>query len=153
MDKENEPPHERRPRLRQFADNNVDGDGLFVRTDKGSMSLREYTCLRGRIKFAAHHLCDVLHGRHANQTWTREYHTPKEFNLKDAFRLIQAKTQSNTTVWGRLGLAKQRDIVKYVSCAEPASLVRSVRLLGHSLVTLVQIHCSTTVRPVGWRES
>ncbi|SGY47566.1 BQ5605_C001g00543 [Microbotryum silenes-dioicae] len=60
--------------------------------------------------------------------WTPDYHTPKEFNLKDAFRLIQAKTQSNTTVWGRLGPAKQQDIVKYVSCAEPASLVRSVRL-------------------------
>ncbi|SGZ15544.1 BQ5605_C029g10679 [Microbotryum silenes-dioicae] len=75
--------------------------------------------------------------------WTPDYHTPKEFNLKDAFKLIQAKTQSNTTVWGRLGPAKQRDIVKYVSCVEPASLVRSVRLLGHS----------TTVRPVGWRES
>ncbi|KDE02921.1 hypothetical protein MVLG_06548 [Microbotryum lychnidis-dioicae p1A1 Lamole] len=59
--------------------------------------------------------------------WTPDYHTPKEFNLKDAFKLIQAKAQSNTTVWGRLGPAKQRDIVKY-------------------------IHCSTTVRPVGWRE-
>ncbi|SGY12625.1 BQ5605_C011g06559 [Microbotryum silenes-dioicae] len=85
--------------------------------------------------------------------WTPDYHTPKEFNLKDAFRLIHAKTQNNTTVWGRLGPAKQRDIVKYVSCAEPASLVRSVRLLGHSLVILFQIHCSTTVKPVGWRES
>ncbi|KDE02922.1 hypothetical protein, variant 2 [Microbotryum lychnidis-dioicae p1A1 Lamole] len=46
--------------------------------------------------------------------WTPDYHTPKEFNLKDAFKLIQAKAQSNTTVWGRLGPAKQRDIVKYI---------------------------------------
>ncbi|KDE04108.1 hypothetical protein, variant [Microbotryum lychnidis-dioicae p1A1 Lamole] len=46
--------------------------------------------------------------------WTPDYHTPKEFNLKDAFRLIQAKTQSNTTVWGCLGPAKQQDIVKYI---------------------------------------
>ncbi|KDE02430.1 hypothetical protein MVLG_07015 [Microbotryum lychnidis-dioicae p1A1 Lamole] len=46
--------------------------------------------------------------------WTPDYHTPKEFNLKDAFRLIHAKTQNNTTVWGRLGPAKQRDIVKYI---------------------------------------
>ncbi|SGY95853.1 BQ5605_C036g11521 [Microbotryum silenes-dioicae] len=85
--------------------------------------------------------------------WTPDYHTHKEFNLKDAFRLIQAKTQSSTTVWGRLGPAKQRDIVRYVSYAEPARLVRNVRLLGHSLVILFQIHCSTTVRPVGWRGS
>ncbi|SGY57683.1 BQ5605_C006g04298 [Microbotryum silenes-dioicae] len=112
----------------------IDADGMYARKDKGNMGLRDYTCKRGQIdKIYYNWVRSVvrdalvvagirtptpvqLYGPLAeiNQEWSPNHDLPENYNLKDAFRLISAKTSTNTVLWGNLSPLKQREIVKYI---------------------------------------
>ncbi|SGY55021.1 BQ5605_C006g03950 [Microbotryum silenes-dioicae] len=111
----------------------IDADGMYAQKDKGNMGLRDYTCKRGQIeKIYYNWVCSVvrdalvvagirtptpvqLYGPLAeiNQEWSPNHDLPEKYDLKDAFRLISAKTSTNTVFWGNLSPLKQREIVKY----------------------------------------
>ncbi|KDE05155.1 hypothetical protein, variant [Microbotryum lychnidis-dioicae p1A1 Lamole] len=106
----------------------IDADGMYARKDKGNMGLRDYTCKRGQIEdFSVVRDALVVAGirtptpvqlygplAEINQEWSPNHDLSENYDLKDAFRLISAKTSTKTVLWGNLSPLKQREIVKYI---------------------------------------